>query len=198
MKQSRKSHQGETSHRQNLELVHPPLQQRSTKVILQLRNLKELIRSDLVPILHKIWRKHGHIIERSTMRSGHIIARALESLATMVEILENSPVESISDSQAGYLSTTLSDLKTMCFKVHWLVSFVEKAVKLHKSKPLVDSLKKLSDLSSQVQERRAILVDELAKLTEEENKLKKEMGKMSKLIPFSKVKFGLPLGSGLT
>ncbi|KAK9666265.1 hypothetical protein RND81_14G172600 [Saponaria officinalis] len=157
------------------------------------------IRSDLVPILQKIWRKHGNIIERSTMRSNHIITRALESLATMVEILEDNPVESISDCQADYLSTTLSDLKTMCFKVHWLGSFVEKAVKLHKSKPLVDSLNKLTDLSSQVKERRAILLDEVTKLTEEENKLKKEMAKVSKLIPFSgQFKLDKPLGSGLT
>ncbi|KAK9666257.1 hypothetical protein RND81_14G171900 [Saponaria officinalis] len=157
------------------------------------------IRSDLVPILQKIWRKHGNIIERSTMRSGHIIARALESLATMVQILEDNPVQSISDCQADYLSTTLSDLKTMCFRVHWLGSFVEKVVKLHKSKSLVDSLNKLTDLSSQVKERRAILLDEVTKLTEEENKLKKEMAKVSKLIPLSgQVKLDEPLGSGLT
>ncbi|KAK9666260.1 hypothetical protein RND81_14G172100 [Saponaria officinalis] len=157
------------------------------------------IRSDLVPILQKIWRNHGNIIEHSTIRSGDIIARALESLATMVQILDNNLVESISDCQADYLSTTLSDLEFMGFKVRWLGSFVEKAVKLHKSKPLVDSLKKLTDLSSQVKECRAILRDEVAKLTEEENKLKKEMAKVSKLIPFSgQVKLNEPLGSGLT
>ncbi|KAK9666272.1 hypothetical protein RND81_14G173000 [Saponaria officinalis] len=157
------------------------------------------IRSDLVPILEKIWIKQGNITENSTMRSSDIIARALELLATLVQILENNSVQSLSDSQADYLSSTLSDLKIMCFKVHWLVAFVEKAVKLRKSKPLVDSLNKLTDLSFQVKERRAILLDEVAKLTEEENKLKKEMAKVSKLIPFSgQVKFDEPFGSGLT
>ncbi|KAK9666274.1 hypothetical protein RND81_14G173200 [Saponaria officinalis] len=157
------------------------------------------IRSDLVPILQKIWRNHGNIIEHSTVRSGHIIANALESLATVVQLLENNSVESSSDCQADYLSSTLSDLKVMGFKVQWLVTFVEKAVKLHKSKPLVDSLNKLSDLSSHVMERRAILIDEVAKLTEEENKLKKEMAKVSKLIPFiGQFKFDEPFGSGLT
>ncbi|KAK9666278.1 hypothetical protein RND81_14G173600 [Saponaria officinalis] len=133
------------------------------------------------------------------MRSGGIIANVLESLATMVQLLENNSVQSLSDSQADYLSSTLSNLQIMCFKVHWLVSFVEKAVKLHKSKPLVDSLNKLTDLSSQVKECRAILVDKVAQLTEKENKLKKEMAKVSKLIPFSgQIEFDEPLGSGLT
>ncbi|KAK9666282.1 hypothetical protein RND81_14G174000 [Saponaria officinalis] len=154
------------------------------------------IRSALIPTLQKIWRKHGNITENSTMCSGDIIARALESLATMVQILENNSVESLSDSQADYLSTTLSDLKTMCFKVHWLVSFVEKAVKLHKSKAFLESLNKLSELSSQVKEQRAIFLDKVAKLTEKENKLKKQMAKMSMMIPYQ-VKFDEPFGSGL-
>ncbi|KAK9666275.1 hypothetical protein RND81_14G173300 [Saponaria officinalis] len=157
------------------------------------------IRSDLVPILQKIWRNHGNIIEHSSVRSGHIIANALESLATMVQTLDNNSVDSFSDCQADYLSTTFSDLEFMGFKVHWLGSFVEKAVKLHKSKPLVDSLNKLNDLRSQVKECRAIFLDKVAKLTEEENKLKKEIAKVSKLIPFSgQVKFDEPFGSGLT
>ncbi|KAK9666271.1 hypothetical protein RND81_14G172900 [Saponaria officinalis] len=125
--------------------------------------------------------------------------RALESLATMVEILKNNTVQSLSDCQADYLSSTLSDLKIMSFKVHWLGSFVEKAVKLHKSKPFVDSLNKLSDLSSQVKERRAILLDEVAKLTDEENKLKNEMANVSKMVPFAgHVKLDEPLGLGIT
>ncbi|KAK9666255.1 hypothetical protein RND81_14G171700 [Saponaria officinalis] len=157
------------------------------------------IRSDLVPALQKIWRNHGNITENSTMRSGDIIASALESLATMVQILKNNSVESLSDCQADYLSSTLSDLQCMRFRVHWLTSFVEKAVKLHKSKALVDSLNNQSQLRSQVKERKAVLLDEIAKLMKEENKLMAEMAKVSKLIPFSwQVKLDEPLGSGLT
>ncbi|KAL9232053.1 hypothetical protein vseg_007200 [Gypsophila vaccaria] len=157
------------------------------------------VRADSIPTLQKIWQKHGNIVENSTMRSGDIIARALESLVTIVQILDNNSVESLSDFQADYLSSTMSDLKVMRFKVEWLSSFVEKAVKLHKSKPLVDSLNKLSQLSSQVKERRAILLDKVANLTDEENKLKKEMAKVTKLVPFAgQVKFDEPLGSGLT
>ncbi|KAL9232055.1 hypothetical protein vseg_007202 [Gypsophila vaccaria] len=157
------------------------------------------IRSGLVPTLIKIWGKHGNIIENSTIHSCDLIARALELLATMVQILESNSVESLSDCQADYLSSTLSDLKIMSFNVDWLSSFVEKAVKLRKRKALVDSLNKLGQLSSQVEESRAMLLDKLAKLTEEENKLKKEMAKVSKAIPFSdQVKFDEPLGLGLT
>ncbi|XP_074287629.1 uncharacterized protein LOC141612770 [Silene latifolia] len=157
------------------------------------------IRSDLVPTLQKIWRNHGNIINDSIVRNGDIVARALESLATIVQILEDNPVQSLSDSQADYLSFTLSDLRNICFKVYWLVSFVEKALKVHKSKPLVESLNNLSQLSSQVKERRAILLGELANLDEEENKLKEEMTKVSEMIPFfGEVKFDEAIGAGLT
>ncbi|KAH9615454.1 hypothetical protein KSS87_021369, partial [Heliosperma pusillum] len=157
------------------------------------------IRFDLVPTLQKIWLKHGNITKDSIVRSGDIVARALESLATMVQILENNPVQSLSDSQAEYLSSTLSDLRSIRFRVCWLVSFVEKALKVHKSKDLVESLNNLSLLSSQVKERRAILLGELANLNEEENKLKEEMAKVSENIPFSgQVNFDEPIGAGLT
>ncbi|XP_074285269.1 uncharacterized protein LOC141610876 [Silene latifolia] len=157
------------------------------------------IRSDLVPILQKIWHNHGNIVKDSIVRSGDIVARALESMAAMVQILEDNPIQFLSDSQADYLNSTLSDLRNICFKVHWLVSYVEKALKVHKSKPLVESLNNLSQLSSKVKERRAILLGELANLDEEENKLKEEMMKVSKMIPFSgQVKLDEPIGAGLT
>ncbi|XP_074285265.1 uncharacterized protein LOC141610874 [Silene latifolia] len=157
------------------------------------------IRSDFVPSLQKIWRKHGNIIKDSILRSGDIVARALESLATMVQILENNPVLSLSDSQADYISSTLSDLKNIRFNVNWLVSFVEKAIKVHNNKSSVEALNNLSQLSSKVKERRAILLEELAKFNEQENKLKEEIGKVSKMLPFSgPVKFDEPIGAGLT
>ncbi|KAH9615448.1 hypothetical protein KSS87_021363 [Heliosperma pusillum] len=157
------------------------------------------IRSDLVPTLQKIGRKHGNITKDSIVRSGDIIARALESLATVVRILEDNLAQSLSDSQADYLSSTLSDLKCIRFKVDWLVSFVEKALKVHKSKDLVESLNNLSHLSSQVKERKTVILDEIAKLNDEENKLKEEMAKVSKTIPlYGQVKFDEPIGAGLT
>ncbi|XP_074285332.1 uncharacterized protein LOC141610919 [Silene latifolia] len=156
------------------------------------------IRSDLVPTLQMIWRKHGNIIKDSILRSADMIARALESLATMVRILEDNLAQFLSDSQADYLSSTLSDLKCIHFRVYWLNSYVDKALKIHKSKSLVESLNNLGQLSSQVSERRAVLLDELAKLNDEENKLKEAMEKVSKMLPFSgQVKFDEPVGAGL-
>ncbi|KAH9621667.1 hypothetical protein KSS87_013990 [Heliosperma pusillum] len=127
------------------------------------------IRSDLDPSLHNIWRKHGNIIKDSILRSAEIVARALESLATMVRILEDNLAQSLSDSQADYLSSTLSDLKCIRFKVYWLSSFVDKALKIHKTK-----------------------------FNDEENKLNEAMGKVSKMLPFcGQVKFDEPVGAGL-
>ncbi|KAH9615443.1 hypothetical protein KSS87_021358 [Heliosperma pusillum] len=157
------------------------------------------IRSDLMPTLQKIWQKHGNIIEYSIVRNSDITAKALELLATMVRILEDNSALSLSDSQADYLRSTLSDLSCIGFRVCWLSSFVEKALKVHSSKALVESLNNLSQSSSQVKKRKRILGDELAKLNEEENKLKEEMAKVSKMIPFyGQVKSDEPIGVGLT
>ncbi|KAK9666264.1 hypothetical protein RND81_14G172500 [Saponaria officinalis] len=140
-----------------------------------------------------------NIIENSIMCGGDIVARALELLATMVQILEENSAESLSDCQADYLSSTLSDLRCIRFDVSWLIPCVEKAVKQYKSKPLLDSLNNLSQLISQVKERKAILLDEVAILREEENKLMDVTVKVSKTIPFSgEVKFDELVGSGLT
>ncbi|XP_074285262.1 uncharacterized protein LOC141610871 isoform X2 [Silene latifolia] len=157
------------------------------------------IRSDLVPTLQKIWQKHGNIVEKSIMRNSDIISRALESLATMVLLLEDNTAHSLSDSQADYLASTLSDLRCICFKVYWLVPYVQKAIKIHKSKSSVESLNNLSLLSSQVKKRKAVLLEELDKLGTEKNKLKEEMEKVSQLIPFcGQLKLDEPLGAGLT
>ncbi|XP_074285278.1 uncharacterized protein LOC141610881 [Silene latifolia] len=157
------------------------------------------IRSDLVQTLQKIWQKHGNIIKDRTVSSRDIVARALESLATMVRILEDNPARSLSDDQADYLSSTLSDLEYIHFNVCWLVPFVEKALLVHKSKPLVESLNNLNQLNSEVEERKAILLDEIAKLYEKQNKLKEEIAKVSKMIPFSgQVNLDEPIGVGFT
>ncbi|XP_074285254.1 uncharacterized protein LOC141610865 isoform X2 [Silene latifolia] len=157
------------------------------------------IRPDLVPTLQKIWQKHGNILENSAVRSDDIIARGLESLATIVRILGDNSALSLNDNQANYLVSTLSDLRYIRFKVDWLVPLVEKAEKLHKSKPLVESLNSLSQLSTQAKKRRLVLLEELTKLDVEENKRKEEMAKVSKMIPFcGQVKFDEPLETGLT
>ncbi|KAH9615456.1 hypothetical protein KSS87_021371 [Heliosperma pusillum] len=156
------------------------------------------VRPDLVPTLQKIWQKHGNILEYSAVRSYDMISRGLESLATMVLILGDNSAMSLSDTQANYLVSTLSDLGYIRFKVDWLIPFVEKAEKLHKSKPLLESLNTLNQLSSQAQERRPMLLDELTKFDVELNKLKEKTAKVSKMICFyGQVKLDEPLGTGL-
>ncbi|XP_074285279.1 uncharacterized protein LOC141610882 [Silene latifolia] len=157
------------------------------------------VRLDSVSTLEKIWQQHGNIVENCAVRNSEIIARALESLVTIVRILDDNSPLSLTNSQADYLVSTLSDLRYIHFKVDWLIPFVEKAEKIHQSKLSLESLNTLSQLSSKAQERRAILLDELTKLDVEEKTRKEEMAKISNTIPFcGRVKFDKPLGSGLT
>ncbi|XP_074285246.1 uncharacterized protein LOC141610860 [Silene latifolia] len=154
---------------------------------------------DSVSTLEKIWLKHGNIVQNSVMRNRDIIAMSLESLVTMVRILDDTSAQSLSDEEVEYLESTLSDLEYNLFKVDWLIPSIEKAQNFHKSKPLMESLNNLSHLRSQAKDRRAILLEELTKLDVEENKWKEEMTKISKMIPsYGQVKFDEPIGSGLT
>ncbi|XP_056686227.1 uncharacterized protein [Spinacia oleracea] len=159
------------------------------------------IKPSLVPTLQKIWSKHGNIIENSLMSNGDMKARALESLATVVLILEGNSVRSLSDCQVDYLSSALSDLKCIRFEVDWLVPFVKKAVGLYKNKPLIESLNKLSQLDDQAIERRARLLEELAKLDEMRKELKEDQANLTKMISFSgevDLDLDIPLGGGLS
>ncbi|XP_074285260.1 uncharacterized protein LOC141610869 [Silene latifolia] len=193
----------ETLKKNNTELVHractssTTVSHRSNTATAKFEGMD--IRLDSVSTLEKIWQKHGNIVENCAVRNSEIIARALESLATIVRILDDSSALSLSDIQAEYIVSTLSDLRYIHFKVDWLIPFVEKAKKIHQSKASLESLNSLRQLNSEAEERRAILLEELTKLDAEEKKRKEEMAKISKTIPFcGQVKLDEPLGSGLT
>ncbi|XP_021762794.1 uncharacterized protein LOC110727541 [Chenopodium quinoa] len=157
------------------------------------------IRSNLLPTLQKVWSKHGNLIENITIRNGDIVSRALESLASAVLILEENPVRTLTDSQADYLSSTLSDLRSMQFKVDWLVPFVEKAVELHKSKLLMDSLDKLGHCKAQVAQKKSKLLEEVAALDKLADELEEEIAGVSKVVSlYGNVDLGKPLGGGLS
>ncbi|XP_074285264.1 uncharacterized protein LOC141610872 isoform X2 [Silene latifolia] len=64
------------------------------------------IRPDLVPTLQKIWQKHGNILENSAVRSDDIIARGLESLATIVRILGDNSALSLNDRLKNYIKAS--------------------------------------------------------------------------------------------
>uniref|UniRef100_A0A803MFR9 KIB1-4 beta-propeller domain-containing protein n=1 Tax=Chenopodium quinoa TaxID=63459 RepID=A0A803MFR9_CHEQI len=157
------------------------------------------IRSSLLSTLQKVWSKHGNLTENITICNGDIVSRVLESLATAVLILEENSARSLSDSQADYLSSTLSDLRCMQFKVDWLVPYVESAVELHKSKPLLDSRDKLGHCKAQVAEKISKTLEELAALDKLADELDEEIANVSKVIPFSgNVDLDKLLGGGLS
>ncbi|XP_056685155.1 uncharacterized protein [Spinacia oleracea] len=110
------------------------------------------IRSSLVPVLQNVWSRHGNIVENSIIRSGDLIAKALESLANVILILEGNSVRSLNDCQVDKLGSTLSDLRCFHFKVDWLVPCVENAIELHK----------LGQIRAQTAEKRLKLLEELA------------------------------------
>lgn len=98
------------------------------------------VNSDLVPVLQKIWEKHGNIIQEFVAHNDQMILKwALESLAKMVVVLQNNS-ENLSDSQAEYLDATLHNLQTMNFKLDWLVPLVKHA---HVMKELISTKAKL-------------------------------------------------------
>ncbi|KAL2905318.1 hypothetical protein RDABS01_004028, partial [Bienertia sinuspersici] len=127
------------------------------------------VRSGLVPILQRIWSRHGNIIQESFISNGDIIARSLESLATVVQILESNTGQSINDGEADYLRSTLSDLRHMHFNVDWLASTVEKALALHKSKPMAVPLNNLLKLKAQATELRYKLMEKLDRVESQLN-----------------------------
>lgn len=85
------------------------------------------VSSELVPVLKKIWDKYGNIIEGHVVRSNGLLTWALESLANIIIILQKITGDSLNNSQAEYLNSTLVDLQLMHFRLEWLVPFVEKA-----------------------------------------------------------------------
>ncbi|KAK9747822.1 hypothetical protein RND81_02G016400 [Saponaria officinalis] len=75
----------------------------------------------LVPVLDKIWKKYGNVIQGHAVSSNSLLTWALESLAKMVMILQTNTSESLSDSQAAFLRTTLKDLRHFHVQLDWLV-----------------------------------------------------------------------------
>ncbi|XP_074316221.1 uncharacterized protein LOC141652585 isoform X2 [Silene latifolia] len=166
------------------------LNQNSSTVVFEGINVK----SNLIPTLQKIWGKYGNIIEGSIIRNANIIASALESLATTVIILQSNSGHTLSKDQADYMSSALCDLQQMKFNVNWLVPFVEKAIAVHKSRPLINALKDFDKAKAQAEEMKMKVLDELAKLDEVEEDIVFVSERLSGL---KSMDFDLILGDGL-
>lgn len=157
------------------------------------------IKSNLIPTLQKIWSKHGNIIENCILSNGDLKSRALESVANVVLTLEENSALDMSDDQSDNLKSTLTDLRVICFDVNWLAPYVEKALELHQSKPLVESLHNLGQLKIQASVQKSRLLKELAKLDDLEKEYNEGMANLSKLLPFTdEVGIEKPLGAGFT
>lgn len=111
---------------------------------------------DLLPTLKKIWDKHGNILEGHPIRSNNLVSWALESIAKMEILLENTSDRSLNDSQADYLSSTLFDLQLVRLDVSWLAPSVEKALQLHKG---VSIRQKLEALQKETGSVKTLLAD---------------------------------------
>ncbi|CAO2826480.1 unnamed protein product [Amaranthus hypochondriacus] len=157
------------------------------------------IKSNLIPTLQKIWSKHGNIIENCILSNGDLKSRALELVANVVLTLEENSALDMSDDQSDNLKSTLTDLRVICFDVNWLAPYVEKALELHQSKPLVESLHNLGQLKIQASVQKSRLLKELAKLDDLEKEYDEGMANLSKLLPFTdEVGIEKPLGAGFT
>lgn len=141
------------------------------------------IRSDLVPTLQKVWVKHGNIIEGSSVHSEDMLACTLESLATVIIILQSNSGRTLTKSQCDYTNSVLMDLLQVRFKVQWLVPFVEKATALHQSKPLIDGLTEIDKKIALFEEKKAKFVEELTTMEEVQKELKEEKKLLSEKIP---------------
>ncbi|XP_074299796.1 F-box protein SKIP23-like [Silene latifolia] len=84
------------------------------------------VRSDVIPILEKIWDKYGDVIQNHVVQSDGLLRWALETLAKMVVLLQTNSAQSFSNSQAAFLSATIKDLMHLQFQLNWLLPFVEK------------------------------------------------------------------------
>lgn len=124
------------------------------------------VSNDLVPVLQKLWDKHGDIIQGHTIRSDKLLKWALESLAEMIIILQQNTGNSLDVSQAELLKATLVDLQSMNFRLEWLVPFVTRASKALEVRAKIDVISKLEATRSKLEATMSKLVAELREVEE--------------------------------
>ncbi|XP_056684528.1 uncharacterized protein [Spinacia oleracea] len=136
------------------------------------------VSSLLIPVLQKVWDKHGNIMQGHVVNSDSLLTWALESLAKIIVILQRGSGMSLNDSQAKYLYSTLLDLRPLRFKLDWLVPFVEKALALHKNKEKLEAIIELEATKSK-------LVVEMREVKERLCEVEERLDEQRKLVPES-------------
>uniref|UniRef100_A0A803MFS9 KIB1-4 beta-propeller domain-containing protein n=1 Tax=Chenopodium quinoa TaxID=63459 RepID=A0A803MFS9_CHEQI len=89
------------------------------------------VSSDLLPTLEEIWAKHGNVLEGNTIRGGYVLGWALESMANMAILVQNTSDGSMTEPQADYLCSNLHHLQLLGFKVMGLVPSIVKALNMY-------------------------------------------------------------------
>uniref|UniRef100_A0A803L8A6 KIB1-4 beta-propeller domain-containing protein n=1 Tax=Chenopodium quinoa TaxID=63459 RepID=A0A803L8A6_CHEQI len=89
------------------------------------------VSSDLLPTLEEIWAKHGNVLEGNTLRGGYVLGWALESMANMAILVQNTSDGSMTEPQADYLCSNLHHLQLLGFNVMWLVPSIVKALNMY-------------------------------------------------------------------
>ncbi|KAL2935715.1 Ribosomal RNA large subunit methyltransferase K/L [Bienertia sinuspersici] len=122
------------------------------------------VQSDHLPILEKVWTKHGDVLEGSAIHSCDTKTMALASLAKIIIILQTNNGNTLSDDQVQYLCSTFSDLQYMRLKVDWLAPCVENALAIHKSNQLQASLLELEKAKARAEEMEQKFLSEMAEM----------------------------------
>uniref|UniRef100_A0A803L891 F-box domain-containing protein n=1 Tax=Chenopodium quinoa TaxID=63459 RepID=A0A803L891_CHEQI len=108
------------------------------------------IKPNLLSTLQLIWNKHDILVGKYTVQSKDMLTCALESLAKLIITLQNTTARTLTDSLAKDLESVLYDLHCARLSVGWLVPFVQRALALHKNKPLIEYLMAIDKEKAQV------------------------------------------------
>ena len=124
------------------------------------------VHTDHLPILKKVWAKHGDVVKGINLHSSDFLATALSALAKLIHILETNTGKTLTDDRANYLTSTMSDLLSLGVNVEWLVPFVEKASALHQRKSLEAALVEFEKAKAKVEEMNRIFVGKMAEMSQ--------------------------------
>lgn len=143
------------------------------------------IGSDHVYILQKVWVRHGNILAGCNVHSKRMISCALESLAELIIILQGNTGRTLTEVQCNDITSILCDLKHMNLRVEWLSPFVEKAVALHISKPIIAALAELDKAIARAIEMKMKVSNDLINMDELVKELEKDRIQLFERMPIS-------------
>lgn len=124
------------------------------------------VHTDHLPILEKVWAKHGDVVKGIKLHSSDFLATTLTALAKLILILQTNTGKTLTDDRANYLTSTMSDLLSLGVNVEWLVPFVEKASALHQRNSLEAALLEFEKAKAKVEEMNRNFVAKMAQMSQ--------------------------------